>query len=126
MLSEGITAGPRLAEGLRRLRCSAEARSCRASYNPEVDFERLPGGAVIRQGLADLEAGLETEPALLVLIGSPRLSNLGIRIPASSPPRVEHRLYDLLARTDPDSAHSRYNALIRLLVSFERAAECAT
>jgi hypothetical protein len=36
----------------------------------------------------------------------------------------EHRLYEMLAKTDPDSAHSRYNALIRRLVSFERAAEC--
>jgi hypothetical protein len=33
----------------------------------------------------------------------------------------EHRLYELLSRTDSDSAHSRYNALIRRLVSFERA-----
>ena len=91
-----------------------------------MDFDHLPGGTVIRQGLSDLESGLQTEAALLVLIGSPRLSRLGIRIPVRAPARVEHRLYDLLARTDPDSAHSRYNALIRLLVSFERAAECAT
>ena len=38
----------------------------------------------------------------------------------------EHRLYDILARDEPDSAHSRYNALIRRLVSFERALECAS
>jgi hypothetical protein len=36
----------------------------------------------------------------------------------------EHRLYELLAREEPDSAHSRYNALIRRLVSLERALEC--
>jgi hypothetical protein len=36
----------------------------------------------------------------------------------------ERRLYDLLARDDADSAHSRYNALLRRLVSFEDAAEC--
>jgi hypothetical protein len=30
----------------------------------------------------------------------------------------------LLHAEDQDSAHSRYNALIRKLVSFERAAEC--
>ncbi len=29
-----------------------------------------------------------------------------------------------LAETDPDSAHSRYNALVRRLVSFENTAEC--
>ena len=31
----------------------------------------------------------------------------------------------MLRSVDPDAAHSRYNALIRRLVSFERAAECA-
>ena len=38
----------------------------------------------------------------------------------------EHRLYDLLAATHGDGAHSQYNALIRRLVSFERAAECVS
>jgi hypothetical protein len=70
---------------------------------------------------------------LLALIGAPRLTGLGLSIPAPpagwfSPPQdrsPEHRLYEFLARSDSDSAHSRYNALIRRLVSFERAAECA-
>jgi hypothetical protein len=31
----------------------------------------------------------------------------------------------MLARAEPDSAHSWYNALVRRLVSFEHAAECA-
>jgi len=39
-------------------------------------------------------------------------------------PNPEHALYALLAGEDPDAAHSRYNALIRQLVSFERAVEC--
>jgi hypothetical protein len=39
---------------------------------------------------------------------------------------AEHRLYELLRATDPDTAHGRYNALIRRLVSYERAAECAS
>ena len=43
-------------------------------------------------------------------------------------PRViadaEHRLYDRLASENADAAHSRYNALVRRLVSFERAAAC--
>jgi hypothetical protein len=63
--------------------------------------------------------------SLLVEVGAPRLRALGISVPAAAnaePP--EHRLYDLLAREDADGAHSRYNALIRRLVSFERAAEC--
>jgi len=37
----------------------------------------------------------------------------------------EHRLYALLSRTEGDAAHSRFNALIRRLVSVERAAESA-
>ena len=90
-----------------------------------MDFERLPGGTLIRQGLADLEEGRETEASLLVLVGSPRLTKLGIPVPRDAPPQVEHRLYEHLSRRDADAAHSRYNALIRLLVSFERAAECA-
>jgi hypothetical protein len=39
--------------------------------------------------------------------------------------RPEHRLYARLAQDNPDAAHSRYNALIRRLVSFERALACA-
>jgi hypothetical protein len=85
--------------------------------------DALPGADLIREGLRDLERGVESVPALLVLVGAPRLRELGIEVPASSG-LPEHRLYDLIASDDPDSAHSRYNALIRRLVSFERAAEC--
>jgi hypothetical protein len=46
-------------------------------------------------------------------------------VPESRLQDVEHVLYERLAEADADSAHARYNALIRLLVSFERAAECA-
>ncbi len=63
--------------------------------------------------------------ALLVCIGAPRLKSLGITVPRGLP-SPEHRLYALLAKADSDSAHSRYNALIRRLVSFERSAECAS
>jgi hypothetical protein len=84
----------------------------------------LPGEELVREGLADLERGLVTVPALLVAIGAPRLRRLGMVLPERLPQDPEHRLYDLLARDDPDAAHSRYNALIRKLVSFERAAEC--
>jgi hypothetical protein len=85
----------------------------------------LPGGDLIDEGITDLHEGRETIAALLVAIGSPRLRRLGIELPDSLPEYPEHRLYNLLAKDEPDSAHSRYNALIRRLVSFERAAECA-
>ncbi|MBI3829181.1 MAG: hypothetical protein HY291_06675 [Planctomycetes bacterium] len=83
----------------------------------------LPRHDLIAQGLRDLAAGLESAEAMLFQIGAPRLAGLGLQIPerAASP---EHGLYHLLARDGADSAHARYNALIRRLVSFERAAEC--
>jgi len=84
----------------------------------------LPGGDLIDEGVTDLREGRETIAALLVAIGSPRLRRLGMELPHTLPEDPEHRLYDLLAKDEPDSAHSRYNALIRRLVSFERAAEC--
>lgn len=86
------------------------------------DWRELPGGELVSQGLDELRAGRETTLALLVAIGAPRLRRLGIEVPLLESP--EHRLYDLLAESEPDSAHARYNALIRRLVSFERALEC--
>ncbi len=84
----------------------------------------LPGEDLVEAGLQDLRDGRETIAALLVAIGAPRLRRLGLELPDHLPINPEHRLYDLLAETDQDSAHSRYNAFIRRLVSYERAAEC--
>jgi len=85
----------------------------------------LPGGDLIDEGVRDLCEGRETIAALLVAIGSPRLRLLGLELPDALPKDPEHRLYYLLSLENSDSAHSRYNAFIRRLVSFERAAECA-
>ena len=85
----------------------------------------LPGADLIEAGLSDLAAGRESIPALLVLIGGPRLRRCGIEVPESPIRTPEHRLYEKLAASEPDAAHSRYNALVRRLVSFERALECA-
>ena len=90
-----------------------------------MELALLPGGDLVEQGLRDLAAGRESDESLLVLVGSPRLRSLGIDVPPSDLVRPEHRLYERLASTDSDSAHARYNALIRRLVSFERAASCA-
>lgn len=89
------------------------------------DLDHLPGGDLVSRGLADLAAGRESAEALLVAIGEPRLRRLGLEIPPHRLDNPEHSLYLLLAREDEATAHSRYNALIRRLVSFERAAECA-
>ncbi len=89
-----------------------------------MDLTAFPGGDLVQEGLADLARGAETIPALLVSIGAPRLRRLGLQVPEMVVPSPEHRLYERLAESDPDSAHSRYNALVRRLVSFENAAEC--
>jgi hypothetical protein len=89
-----------------------------------VKLDTLPGADLIEAGHADLSRGAISVEALLVSVGASRLRRSGIDVPAGIPD-PEARLYELLARSDPDSAHSRYNALIRRLVSFERAAECA-
>lgn len=90
-----------------------------------LPMDELPGANLIEAGLWDLANDVESVPALLVSIGAPRLRRLGFDV--SRPlPTPERRLYERLARDDPDAAHSRYNALIRRLVSFERAAECAS
>jgi len=83
----------------------------------------LPGADLVEAGLRDLALGLETAPALLVAIGAPRLRRLGFDVPRT-PLDPERRLYELLSREGEDTAHGRYNALVRRLVSFERAAEC--
>jgi hypothetical protein len=80
----------------------------------------LPGSTLIEEGLADLARGVESVAALVVAVGAPRLRDLGVAVPAT-PAHPEHRLYALLAESDANAAHSRYNALIRRLVSFERA-----
>ncbi len=87
-------------------------------------YSALPGGDLVEIGLRDLDQGIESEESLLVSIGAPRLRRLGMPV-ADQPGDPERRLYWRLAAVDPGSAHSRYNALIRRLVSFERAAECA-
>jgi hypothetical protein len=85
----------------------------------------LPGGDLVRTGREDLARGVESIPALLVSIGAERLRRAGLELPQRALAEPERRLYERLARADPDAAHSRYNAWIRRLVSCERALECA-
>jgi hypothetical protein len=88
-----------------------------------VELEHLPGGDLVAKGLEDLARSRVTVEALLVSIAAPRLRDLGV-LAATPLLDAEHRLYERLATEDPDSAHSRYNALLRRLVSFESALEC--
>ena len=87
-------------------------------------MDSLPGSELVEKGINDLRDRRETVEALLVAIGGRRLRALGLDVPSDLPINPEHRLYHLLAQEDSDSAHSRYNALIRRLISYEQAAEC--
>lgn len=88
-------------------------------------MDALPGAELVEEGLRDLARGAETQAALLVSIGAPKLRSLGIAVPETVLANPENRLYALLAGEDSDAAHGRYNALIRRLVSYERATACA-
>jgi hypothetical protein len=83
----------------------------------------LPGAELVEAGLADLRAGRDSAPALLVASFSRRLRRLGLDVPDSRIADPEVRLYRLLERTRPN-AHHHYNALRRRLVSFAEAREC--
>ena len=89
-------------------------------------YDDLPGAELVLPGIEDLRRGIESVPALLVAIGWPRLAWIGLELPANDFDEPENRLYALLAAEHGDAAHSRYNALVRRLVSFERAATFAS
>ena len=84
----------------------------------------LPGAELIETGLADLAAGTVTIESLLVSIAAPALRDVGFAIdqPIAD---AELQLYALLSARDGSAAHSRYNALLRRVTSFRRAAQCA-
>jgi len=76
----------------------------------------------MREGLADFQSGRCTIPACLVGIARSRLTRAGLiqGDVAPAPVEPELQLYRLLRREEGD-AYSRYNALVRELVSFEAA-----
>jgi hypothetical protein len=85
--------------------------------------DALPGAELVERGLRDLDERAETVESLLVSLGAPRLRTLGFVVPEpwADP---ELRLYRLLAERHGAGAHARYNALLRRLVSFQRAGAC--
>ena len=81
----------------------------------------LPGEELVRKGLVDLNAGDLTAEACLVSIAGPRLRQRGLLSGgAALVPDAELVLYQLLGKAEGD-AYSRYNSLLRRLVSFEHA-----
>jgi hypothetical protein len=87
--------------------------------------DALPGADLVERGLCDLDQGAETVESLLVSLGAPRLRALGLVVPQPYAD-AELRLYRLLAAQHGAGAHAKYNALVRRLVSFQRAAACAS
>ena len=82
----------------------------------------LPGESLVRQGLADLRVGRHTIAATLLSMARPRLIRAGLLDDSQPPlpPQPELRLYRLL-RAEGGDAYSRFNALVRELISFEQA-----
>lgn len=81
----------------------------------------LPGAERILEGLKDHQENRHSKAACLVRMARRRLIKAGLLEP--SPPHddgAELDLYHLLSH-EGNQAHSRYNALIRELVSFEHA-----
>ena len=85
----------------------------------------LPGEELVATGLGALSRGERSIEALLVAVGAPRLRALGVRVPDAgfSIPCPELALYHALGHRYPGDTHSRYNALVRRLVSYERELE---
>ena len=77
----------------------------------------LPGGALVDEGLADLACGRISVASLLVSLAAPRLRREGVPV-TNTQPDPEFRLYRLLSSTEGDLAYARYNAYLRLIVSF--------
>ncbi len=84
-------------------------------------FSGLPGEEFAHAGLEDRAAGRESVAALLMEIAAPRLRTIGCGGPVGRELDAELRLYRLLVRMHGDDAYGQYNALLRRLVSFERA-----
>lgn len=84
----------------------------------------LPGEDLLRQGLADFHSNHYTIPMCLVQMARPRLDQAGLlpRNISNTFAEPELQLYRLLRQENGD-AYSRYNALLRELVSFEMALE---
>jgi hypothetical protein len=84
---------------------------------------RFPGAELVLPGLEDLAAGRLTVAACLVSVARPTIEKSGLAesfLPLRYVNAPEQTLYKLLGQEGGD-AYSRYNSLLRRLVSFERA-----
>lgn len=89
-------------------------------------LKNLPGAEIVLPGIADLKRGQLSVNALAVQAAAPRLLLLGLEArSADDDVLAAHRLYQHLQQELGDGAHSRYNAILRRVASFARAAERA-
>ena len=90
-----------------------------------MTLDGLPANDMIQQGLDDLAQRRVSVAACLVKIASPRMRRCGMEMLISDDEALnaDRELYALLGHEHGKEAHSRYNALLRELVSFERALE---
>ena len=97
-----------------------------AAETTHARLRGLPGAELIAQGLADLAAGVESIPGLLVAVGAHRIAERMPEVKLQDlPERPERRLYALLGERFPHEAYSQYNAHLRRLSRFCRALESA-
>lgn len=84
-------------------------------------IDGLPGAGLIRDGLLDYQASRHTMPSCLVRMARRRLVRAGL-MEATEQHDIDAELdlYHLLS-SEGNHAHSRYNALVRQLISFEHA-----
>jgi hypothetical protein len=96
------------------------------NFSPEMLDPALPGSEIVIQGLADIQRGAITPFSVILFVAAPRFRLLGIEIPPLSglkDPNItpfEHQLYELL---QTEGGYSRYNALLRRIVSFAAGIE---
>jgi hypothetical protein len=92
------------------------------NHTPAALFQGLPGADLIVTGLNDYHGRRHSIPACLVRMARPRLIKAGVMPPV--PPTddgAELDLYQLVSSLEGGHSYSRYNALVRELVSFEHA-----
>jgi len=89
---------------------------------PSGLLDGLPGAERVLAGLGDYHAGCHSIPACLVRMARPRLARAGLMTASSAhDDGAELELYQLISSSEGDHAFSRYNSLVRELVSFEHA-----
>ena len=72
---------------------------------------------MVDEGLTDLASRRTSAASLLVSLVAPRLRREGVPV-TNTQPDPELQLYRLLSFTEGDLAYARYNAYLRLIVSF--------